>query len=265
MTSVMATRRDVLRLSAVALAAGCLSGCRMGAGTPPLPIAVPWTMKSLGSAETNVERLADGRLRFSVRHEVLAGVTPAMLVWWFNNMDGTLRIGDVDVPRYRAWHPRDHVALTYLQPGLDGRKFSAGARIRIQEFFGADPRYRVDVVDDVGFLDETGFNHSFSVAGRRVASMDYTFVPVTGGTRYENSLTVGIDGPAWLRRFVNDALRPWLFPESMGRAWLKHNVEEVGNFQFFLPGLYAKDTRPRARAGVSSGAVIPVTPGAREP
>jgi hypothetical protein len=237
----------VLKLSAVALTAAVLPGCRIRAGKPPLPIAVPWTMKSLSTAETKVERLADGRLRFSIRHEILAGVAPAMLVWWFNNMNGTLRIGEVDVPRYRVWHPRDHVALTYLRPGLDGRNFSTGARIHIQEFFGADPRYRVDVVDDVGFLDETGFNHSLSVAGRRVASMDYTFTPVAGGTRYENSLTVGVDRPALLRLLVNQAIRPWVFPEHMGRAWLKHNVEEVGNFQFFLPALYAAETGTRAR------------------
>jgi hypothetical protein len=31
-----------------------------------------------------------------------------------------------------------------------------------------------------------------------------------------------------------------------GRAWLKHNVEEVGNLEFFLPALYA------AHAGQSS-------------
>ena len=70
--------------------------------------------------------------------------------------------------------------------------------------------------------------------------MDYSFTSVAGGTRYANSLTVGIDRPALLRPLVNQAIRPWLFPEDMGRAWLTHNVEEVGNFQFFLPALYAK-------------------------
>lgn len=25
---------------------------------------------------------------------------------------------------------------------------------------------------------------------------------------------------------------------EMARAWLKHSVEEVGNFEFFLPALY---------------------------
>ncbi|HMO56576.1 MAG TPA: hypothetical protein PKA05_19390 [Roseiflexaceae bacterium] len=27
-------------------------------------------------------------------------------------------------------------------------------------------------------------------------------------------------------------------PNDMARAWLKHNVEEVGNFENFLPDLY---------------------------
>jgi hypothetical protein len=75
--------------------------------------------------------------------------------------------------------------------------------------------------------------------------MDYTFRPVEGGTSYENSHTLGIDRPALLRPLVNQAIRPWLFPEHMGRAWLTHNVEEVGNFQFFLPALYADETSTR--------------------
>lgn len=206
--------------------------------TRPLPpIPIPWEMKPLSSAETKVEKLDDGRLRFSIRHEVLAGVTPAMLVWWLNNMDGTCLVGDRDVPRYRLWHPRDHVALTYLRPGADGRKFSAGARIHIQEYFDADPRYAVDAIDEVVFLDETGFSHTHTRLGVRVAAMDYTFTPVSGGTLYQNSLTIGIERPAALR-VINRVLYALVFSETKGRAWLKHNVEEVGNLQFFLPALY---------------------------
>jgi len=33
-----------------------------------------------------------------------------------------------------------------------------------------------------------------------------------------------------------------LFPDDKARAWLRHNVEEVGNFEFFLPALYAEET-----------------------
>jgi hypothetical protein len=205
---------------------------------PLEPIRVPWKMKPLSSAETGVERLDDGRLQFSIRHEVLTGVTPAMLVWWFNNMDGTMRIGDIDVPRYRVWHPLDHVALTYIRPGRDGRKFSSGAKIRIQEIFHRNPRYQIDVIDEVSFLDETGFGHFHTIGGIVVARMDYRFTPVARGTLYENSLIVGTERP-FVRTLVNRMLRPVAFAEDKGRAWLTHNVEEVGNFQFFLPDLFA--------------------------
>src|SRR5688572_14059768 len=99
-------------------------------GIKPLPpIEVPWTMKPLESAQTRVEQLPNGRTKFWIRHDIIASVTPAMLVWWLNNMNGTVRIGGQDIPRYRAWHPRDHFALTYVRPGKDGRNFSAGAKV----------------------------------------------------------------------------------------------------------------------------------------
>lgn len=209
---------------------------------PHSPLTVPWKMKALSSAETQVERLADGRRRYSIRHEVISGVTPAMLVWWLNNMEGMCKIGDQEIPRYRAWHPRDHVALTYVRPGLDGRRFSQGAQIRIQEFFSANLNYKIDVIDEVGFLDETGFSHRNVVAGVELASMDYSFKEVSGGTLYENALTVGIHKPAFLAA-LNAPIQALKFPEEMGRAWLTHNVEEVGNLQFFLPDLYRAERR----------------------
>jgi hypothetical protein len=30
-----------------------------------------------------------------------------------------------------------------------------------------------------------------------------------------------------------------VFDEARGRAWITHNIEEVGNFETFLPKLYA--------------------------
>lgn len=206
---------------------------------PLPPLDVPWTMKPLESAKTTVEQLADGRIRFAIQHDLVRGVTPAMLVWWFNNMEGTVDIGGRAIPRYRAWHPRDHVALTYVRPGTDGRRFSAGAQIRIQEFFGARPEYKVNIVDDVDHLDETGMRHAGRIMGREFVSMDYRFAAVPEGTRYENSLTVGGDGRTLFGKLVN-VVRGRLFPDAQGRAWLRHNVEEVGNLEHFLPALYAQ-------------------------
>ena len=36
---------------------------------------------------------------------------------------------------------------------------------------------------------------------------------------------------------------PMVFGDLMGPAWLKHNVEEVGNFEHFLPALFAGEAR----------------------
>jgi hypothetical protein len=207
---------------------------------PLEPIDVPWTMKPLESARTSVERVDHGRMRFSIQHELIRGVTPAMLVWWLDNMVGDVEIGGRVIPRYRAWHPRDHVKLTYVRPADDGRNFGPGAQVRIQEFFGADPRYPVDVVATVAFLDETGFEHAEWVGGQRVAHALYSFVGTPEGTLYENSLTVGLETAGLGDVFNRAVVQPWLFPEEMGRAWLRHNVEEVGNFEFFLPALYAQ-------------------------
>ncbi len=54
-------------------------------------------------------------------------------------------------------------------------------------------------------------------------------------------------GPAWssgrygLGRvpFIR-LIRPMIFGDLMCPAWLRHNVEEVGNFELFLPELYAR-------------------------
>jgi hypothetical protein len=48
---------------------------------------------------------------------------------------------------------------------------------------------------------------------------------------------------AFGRRLFNRPIRPMVFSDLMGPAWLKHNVEEVGNFEHFLPALFALEAR----------------------
>jgi hypothetical protein len=66
--------------------------------------------------------------------------------------------------------------------------------------------------------------------------MTYRFERVPAGTFYENDLTVGLPGARWF----NESVLPRFFPEARGRAWLLHNVEEVGNLEQFLPALIAQ-------------------------
>jgi hypothetical protein len=199
------------------------------------PIDVPWTMKPLESASTAMERLDDGRLRLAISHDLLRGVTPAMLVFWFRNLEGMMLVEGRPVARYLAWHPRDHVAFRYARRGRGG-VIGPGARFAIHEVLGRVPADRVDVVSDVLQLDERGFHHRPRRFGFHPVDMRYRFHRVPGGTRYENELVVGIPGaPRWL----NERVVARFFDEEHGRAWLLHNVEEVSAFEVFLPDFVA--------------------------
>ena len=212
--------------------------------TIPPPRSIPWTMKSVDSARTELRFLSDGRLHLHIRHDVLRGVTPAMLVWWFQHLEGSMELLGRALPRYHVWHPVDHIAVRYVHRLSDG-SVGPGAKIHIQEAFGGDPNYLVDIVTTIERLDEGGFVHAPWVGGMRVASLEYAFTALPEGTLYENSITVGPENPIG-RALVNRFVRPRLFPEDKARAWLRHNVEEVGNFEFFLPDLYAKEAVRRS-------------------
>lgn len=193
-------------------------------------------MKLPSSAKTSESTLPDGRLELQIQHDVMRGVTPRMLAWWFRNIEGEMELGGKGYPRYLVWHPTDHISFKVVKR-LPDASVGAGSRFHIVEALGGDPRYLQDRVFHVRQLDETGFLIEFHVLGRAVARLHEQFVAVSEGTQYNVTMTVGLGswvGRTGLTRLLNDKL----FPAEQRRAWLKHNVEEVGNLQFFLPDLY---------------------------
>lgn len=206
----------------------------------PEALDIPWICKPVESARSGLDILEDGRLHCWIEHEVVRGVTPAMLVWWFQHLDGDMLLGGRRISRYRVWHPRDHIAIEYARRNPDG-SVGVGTVIHLSEMLGANPDYLVDVYTEVTKLDEAGFAHRPRFHGLRLARMDYEFEETAEGTLYRNSLTVGAEG--MLGRLVNPVLRRLVFDEARGRAWIKHNIEEVGNFESFLPALCASESR----------------------
>ena len=205
---------------------------------PQIPLAVDYPLKPLTSASTTIEHLSDGRTRYAIEHELLRGVTPAMIVWFLNHMTDSIELAGEQVQRYRAWHPRDHIQLTYLRPAEDGRNCGAGSQLRIEEAFGGDPKMAIDVIATVEFLDETGFARYETQGGLRVARMDYRFEPTPEGTLYRNALTVGHIGQSTAWFWPSGTA--WVFPRAKGLAWIQHNIEEVGTLEAFLPEMYAR-------------------------
>lgn len=203
---------------------------------PPIPLDVSWVCKPVSSAQSGIDVLADGRLHCWIEHEPLRGVTPPMLVWWFQHLEGEMDYHGGRYTRYRVWHPRDHLAVEYSRRNPDG-SIGVGSFIHLTEMLGANPRYLIDVHTEITKLDLEGFAHRPRFHGLRLARMDYTFAPLEQGTLYRNSLTIGGAGRAWWP--VNRLIRASIFDERRGWAWIQHNIEEVGNFEAFLPELYS--------------------------
>lgn len=206
----------------------------------PEPAPVPWSLKPFASATCGHERLPDGRDSWWIRHEVLRGVTPAMLAWWFAHLEGEVEVDGRRIDRYRAWHPYDHVYARYARRRSDG-SIGPGAQIRLRELLGANRAYVVDILTDIVRLDEGGYEHHPRVHGLSgLVSMEYRFTAVPGGTLYENRLLIG--GTRGWRRWLTPLLRRFVFDAEHGRAWLRHNIEEVGALEQFLPALYRRET-----------------------
>lgn len=203
----------------------------------PLPPArrLPWPLKPLSSARTGLFYDEDGRIVMTIEHDLLHGLTPAMLAWWFRNIGGTMAVGDVVLPRYLVWHPTDHIMWALVAEGT-GERVGVGSRFRIVEAFGADPANSIDVTETVTRLDESGITLVNTIAGLEVSRLNHDFIAADGGTLYRSQLTVGLSLPV-LGRPLNSLILRAIFPEAKGRAWLKHNVEEVGLLEHIVPAL----------------------------
>jgi hypothetical protein len=208
---------------------------------PVVPVLHP--LRTVDSAIVRHTAAPHGRRRVTIVHQPLADVTAAMLLDWFTHLDGTMSYGDAIVDRYLAWHPLDHIRWELARPAPGGGA-AEGARFRIVEAFGARPEYRVDVVDRVEKLDETGIRVVQRVAGVIVFQLEHTWSPGTDGTHYVSVLDVGARSALMMP--VNRALVR-RFPDHMVRAWVKHNVEEVGQLEYLLPALSGK-AEPAQRA-----------------
>ena len=73
----------------------------------------------------------------------------------------------------------------------------------------------------------------------------HVFRPVAGGTRYLTRMRIGAKHGFMAKR-LSHVMRRRRFSEKKAQAWLKHNVEEVGNLPHFLPALFAGRSHDKA-------------------
>lgn len=207
----------------------------------PSPRKLPWPLKSPDSAQATLSYDEFGRMVMHIRHDLLKGISPEMVAWWFGNIAGDMEVGDARLDKYLVWHPLDHIHWELAKPAPGGGARS-GAKFRIVEAFGRNPDFYIDIVDTVTRLDESGITLVAYRFGLPISRLNHDFIPVAGGTRYVSTLAVGTTLPV-LRAVLNPLLHRFVFPEAMGHAWLKHNIEEVGLLEHIIPRLYPADPR----------------------
>lgn len=210
-----------------------------GSRLPMLPPRrVPWSLKPLESAETSLHYDRYGRMVMTIRHDVLKGLSPDMLAWWFANIGGDMEIDGQKLNKYLVWHPVDHIKWELVRNAPDGT-IGPGAVFRIVEAFGANPDHYVDIRDLVIRLGPAGFTLVQRRLGLELARLNHDFGAVAGGASYASTLTIGASAPG-VRQILNPLLHRFIFTEAMGRAWLRHNVEEVGALEHIVPRIYRR-------------------------
>jgi hypothetical protein len=198
------------------------------------PVLFPF--RSVDTATVRYTTAPHHRRRITIDHRPLAGVTPAMLLDWFTHLDGTIEYGGAVINRYLAWHPIDHILWQLTRPAPTGGA-GEGALFHIGEQFGGNPDYKIDITDQVEKLDETGLRLVQRVAGIPVFQLEHTWSACSVGAHYVSVMDIGP------RAAVLSAINRYAkrrFPEPMVRAWVRHNVEEVGQLEHLLPQLADK-------------------------
>lgn len=199
----------------------------------PAPRVLPWTLKPLSSAETSLSYDEYGRMVMRIHHDIIKGVTPEMLAWWFANIGGDMEIDGKTMNKYLVWHPFDHILWELVNPAPGGR-IEPGAVFHIVEAFEANPDMLVDIRDTVTRLGPEGFTLCQWRFGQEISRLNHDFHADKNGTLYVSTLTIGFSAPV-LCTLINPLIFHFLFTEKMGRAWLKHNVEEVGALEHIVP------------------------------
>lgn len=205
----------------------------------PYPKVLGWKMKTTSSAITDFKILKNNVYGCYIEHDVVKKCTPEMIEWWFRNIEGEMEYKGVKYSRYILWHPVDHIHWSLEKKG-DMERVGTGSKFRIVEAFSSNEKWMIDVVETVEKLDVTGIKLRNKRFGVSISTLEHEFIRHPEGTKYISTLKVGVDN-FFGKYFINPLINRFIFNKQMAHAWLKHNVEEVGNFEFFLPELYMKN------------------------
>lgn len=205
----------------------------------PEPRDFGWDLKSFDNAFSTVTHLPDGRTLFEIEHPPVREVTAEMLCWWYGvYADLSLVIDGTTYPAFLVSHPKDHISLESEKADKE-RPLTAGDFVTIVEGYQRNPDFTTNERLEVVRRDETRFALRATRSGVTVADVEFHYEDGPDGLKVRNLLTVGV-AKGIFKPIVNRMIIPWLYYEDKNYAWLLHSVEEIGNFENFLPEIFAR-------------------------
>jgi hypothetical protein len=215
-----------------------------GLGAPPradgiVPLEDGWALTG------------DGGMRVAIRTP-MAGVTPAMVDWWFG-------WHSEESARYKLWHPRAHVHAEWRGPAPKSHEHTAGRYVGhvscVDEYIGSElGRYAIAFVDPHTLgIPRMDLAREVAVCAR----VGFAELPVDGGWLVHHVRAIEGGGSEMRSRFwlggaeagvrgagpLGGALaaigrrvrRPTV---ADGRALLVHCAQEMAHLASFLPALF---------------------------
>ena len=147
-------------------------------------------MKPLESAKTNFFIDVNGVFHLTIEHDIIHGVKPEMLYWWFQNIGGEMTYKGKTYPKYLVWHPKDHIHWSLISKSRN-EQIGVGSYFRIVEAFDRNMNFIVDSIELVEKLDETGIRLIRKIGSTEVFSLQHEFIQAGVNTLYKSKMIVG--------------------------------------------------------------------------
>ena len=201
-----------------------------------------WGYPSVKDATYKVEVMNDGKLLIELKHPILKGVTPEMLAWWYRYLgSGKVTIEGKVYDFYHLFHLSEHGQTRVVEPSFDGSEgMGVGSVVYRQEKFGT---FLSKGKGRVLAYSTNGFTVTPILGPLELGKIEHTFEAVPEGTLYKVKTILGSDAPV-IGAFLSFYLRAKQFPPELVNEWIRHQVEEVGSLQHFLPKLYDQRMNP---------------------
>lgn len=197
---------------------------------------LPWQVPDASKAEYKVKVLDDGRIQIEIEHLPLVGIEPKMIAWFYRVLPiSRVTLNDKAYPLYHIFHPSEHGQIEVKEQASDGTQgMGINALVERQEWFG---KYNSKGAGRITHFSNRKMVIKPEILGFQFGNIEHRFNKTADGTQYTLVSEIGVKNSV-LGAFLNYYLREKIFTKNMIEEWVRHQVEEVGSLQFFLPQLY---------------------------